>query len=92
MPLEKDLYTQVELIQKQKKERKQEMKQLQGQDQELCGILCVTPYAVDGASVPSLEELNHFRQHVATLRETKVSALLASTLPKSQFDFPVDIV
>ena len=92
MQLERRLCTQVELMRKPKDQRKQEMKQLQEQDQELYEILCVTPYAIDSASVPSLEELNHFRQHMATLRETKVSALLASTLPKSQFDFPVDIL
>lgn len=92
LQLEKDLRTQVELMRKQKKERKQEMKLLQEQDQELCEILCVTPYDIDSTSVPSLEELNQFRQHLATLRETKVSVLFASTLPKSQFDFPLDIL
>ncbi|XP_007606434.2 protein regulator of cytokinesis 1-like [Cricetulus griseus] len=30
-------------------------------------------YDVDSTSVPTLEELNLFRQHVATLRETKES-------------------
>nr|KAF6411402.1 protein regulator of cytokinesis 1 [Rousettus aegyptiacus] len=73
LQLEKDLRTQVELMRKQKKERKQEMKLLQEQDQELCEILCVTPYDIDSTSVPSLEELNQFRQHLATLRETKAS-------------------
>ncbi|XP_039714125.1 protein regulator of cytokinesis 1 isoform X2 [Pteropus medius] len=71
LQLEKDLRTQVELMRKQKKERKQELKLLQEQDQELCEILCVTPYDIDSASVPSLGELNQFRQHVAALRETK---------------------
>ncbi|XP_039708006.1 protein regulator of cytokinesis 1 isoform X1 [Pteropus medius] len=73
LQLEKDLRTQVELMRKQKKERKQELKLLQEQDQELCEILCVTPYDIDSASVPSLGELNQFRQHVAALRETKAS-------------------
>ena len=72
LQLEKDLRTQVELRRKQKKERKQELKILQEQDQELCEILCMTHYEIDSTSVPSLEELNQFRQHVATLRETKV--------------------
>ena len=72
MQLEKDLRTQVELMRKQKKERKQELKLLQEQDQELCEILCMPHYEIDITSVPSLEELNQFRQHVATLRETKV--------------------
>nr|XP_012319246.1 protein regulator of cytokinesis 1 isoform X2 [Aotus nancymaae] len=73
LQLEKDLRTQVELMRKQKKDRKQELKLLQEQDQELCEILCMPHYDIDSASVPSLEELNQFRQHVATLRETKAS-------------------
>ncbi|XP_019495766.1 PREDICTED: protein regulator of cytokinesis 1 isoform X1 [Hipposideros armiger] len=73
LQLEKDLRTQVELMRKQKKERKQELKRLQDQDQELCEVLCMPHYDIDSASVPSLEELNQFRQHVASLRETKAS-------------------
>uniref|UniRef100_A0A2K5QGF5 Protein regulator of cytokinesis 1 n=1 Tax=Cebus imitator TaxID=2715852 RepID=A0A2K5QGF5_CEBIM len=73
LQLEKDLRTQVELMRKQKKERKQELKLLEQQDQELCEILCMPHYDIDSTSVPSLEELNQFRQHVATLRETKAS-------------------
>ncbi|KAM7048592.1 protein regulator of cytokinesis 1 isoform 9-T9 [Molossus nigricans] len=73
LQLEKDLRTQVELMRKQKKERKRELKLLQEQDQELCEVLCMPHYDIDSDSVPSLEELNQFRQHVATLRETKVS-------------------
>ncbi|XP_006152887.1 protein regulator of cytokinesis 1 isoform X2 [Tupaia chinensis] len=60
-------------MRKQKKERKQELKLLQEQDQELCEILCEPHYDIDSTSVPSLEELSQFRQHVSTLRETKAS-------------------
>ncbi|XP_031242985.1 protein regulator of cytokinesis 1 isoform X4 [Mastomys coucha] len=73
LQLEKDLRTQVELMRKQKKERKQELKLLQEQDQELREILCMPPCDVDSTSVPTLEELNLFRQRVASLRETKES-------------------
>ncbi|XP_041510131.1 protein regulator of cytokinesis 1 isoform X2 [Microtus oregoni] len=73
LQLEKDLRTQVELMRKQKKERKQELKLLQEQDQELCEILCLPLYDVESSSVPTLEELNRFRQRVATLKETKES-------------------
>ncbi|XP_021500962.1 protein regulator of cytokinesis 1 isoform X1 [Meriones unguiculatus] len=73
LQLEKTLRTQVELMRKQKKERKQELKLLQEQDQELREILCMPPCDVDSTSVPTLEELTLFRQHVATLRETKES-------------------
>ncbi|XP_006769662.1 PREDICTED: protein regulator of cytokinesis 1 [Myotis davidii] len=73
LQLEKDLRTQVELMRKQKKERKRELKLLTEQDQELCEVLCVPHYDIDSDSVPSLEELNQFRKHLATLRETKAS-------------------
>uniref|UniRef100_A0A8C6WA92 Protein regulator of cytokinesis 1 n=1 Tax=Nannospalax galili TaxID=1026970 RepID=A0A8C6WA92_NANGA len=73
LQLEKDLRTQVELMRRQKRERKQELKLLQEQDQELCEILCMPHYDIDSTSVPTLEQLNLFRQHVATLRETKES-------------------
>ncbi|CAK6442423.1 unnamed protein product [Pipistrellus nathusii] len=73
LQLEKDLRTQVELMRKQKKERKRELKLLTEQDQELCEVLCMPPYDIDSDAVPSLEELNQFRQHLATLRETKAS-------------------
>ncbi|XP_066211446.1 protein regulator of cytokinesis 1 isoform X1 [Saccopteryx leptura] len=73
LQLEKDLRTQVELMRKQKKERKHELKLLQEQDQELCEILCMPRYDIDSDCVPTLQELNQFKQHVATLRETKAS-------------------
>ncbi|XP_012588181.1 PREDICTED: protein regulator of cytokinesis 1 isoform X4 [Condylura cristata] len=73
LQLEKDLRTQVELMRRQKKERKQELKLLQEQDQELCEILCMPHYDIDCAPVPTLEELGRFRQHLKTLRETKAS-------------------
>ncbi|OWK09059.1 PRC1 [Cervus elaphus hippelaphus] len=69
LQLEKDLRTQVELRRKQKKERKQELKILQEQDQELCEILCMPHYEIDSTSVPSLEELNQFRQHASRREE-----------------------
>ncbi|KAM9067653.1 protein regulator of cytokinesis 1 isoform 7-T7 [Sarcophilus harrisii] len=73
LQLEKDLRTRVELMLKKRKERMNELKLLQEQDQDLCEILCMTPYSIDNTSVPSLEELNQFRQHLETLAETKAS-------------------
>lgn len=75
LQLEKDLRTQVELMRKQKKERKRELKLLAEQDQELCEVLCTPRYDIASDCVPSLEELNQFRKHLATLRETKVRSL-----------------
>ncbi|XP_060035440.1 protein regulator of cytokinesis 1 isoform X3 [Erinaceus europaeus] len=73
LQLEKDLRTQVELMRIKKKERKQELKALQEEDQELCEILCMPPYDIGGTSVPSLEELDQFRQHLATRKQTKAT-------------------
>lgn len=80
LQLERDLRAQVELMRKQKKERKQELKLLQEQDQELREILCMPPCDADSTSVPTLEELNLFQQRVANLRETKVCYLHSSAL------------
>ncbi|KAG8440611.1 hypothetical protein GDO86_006383 [Hymenochirus boettgeri] len=71
LQLEKDLRTRVEVMLKQKKERVQELKLLKERDQELCDILCSTPYHVDCTSVPSLEELNQFRKHLSELSAEK---------------------
>ncbi|XP_001363610.1 protein regulator of cytokinesis 1 isoform X1 [Monodelphis domestica] len=73
LQLEKDLRTQVEVMVKKKKERMQELKVLRERDQDLCEILCTPPYSIDLTSVPSLEELEQFRRHLATLNETKAS-------------------
>ncbi|XP_040198409.1 protein regulator of cytokinesis 1 isoform X2 [Rana temporaria] len=66
LQLEKDMRTRVEVMLKQKKERIQELKQLKQRDQELCDILCMTPYFID-IPVPSLDELDQFRRHLAAL-------------------------
>lgn len=69
---EKDLRTRLEVMLKQKRERKQELKTLQERDQDLCDLLCMTPYSIDSNSVPSLEELDRFRRHLAALAAEKV--------------------
>ncbi|KAM5170255.1 protein regulator of cytokinesis 1 isoform 2-T2 [Mantella aurantiaca] len=66
LQLEKDMRTRVEVMLKQKKERIQELKQLKQRDQELCDILCMSPYFID-SQVPSLDELDQFRRHLAAL-------------------------
>ncbi|KAH1184164.1 protein regulator of cytokinesis 1 isoform X1 [Mauremys mutica] len=71
LQLEKDLRTRLEVMLKQKRERKQELKTLQERDQDLCDLLCMTPYSIDSNSVPSLEELDCFRRHLAALAAEK---------------------
>ncbi|XP_075063924.1 protein regulator of cytokinesis 1 isoform X2 [Mixophyes fleayi] len=71
LQLEKDLRTRVEVMLKQKKERIQELKLLKQRDQDLCDILCTSPYYVDSQRVPSLDELDQFRRHLAALSVEK---------------------
>ncbi|MGH0128222.1 UNVERIFIED_CONTAM: hypothetical protein FKN15_044934 [Acipenser sinensis] len=67
LQLEKDIRTRLEVMMKQKKERMHDLKALKEQDQDLCDILCTEPYCTDSDAVPSLEELNQFRHHIASL-------------------------
>ncbi|XP_025976032.2 protein regulator of cytokinesis 1 isoform X1 [Dromaius novaehollandiae] len=71
LQLEKNLRTRVEVMLKQKRDRKQELKTLQEQDQDLCDILCTTPFCIDSNAVPSLEELDRYRRHLASLTAEK---------------------
>ncbi|XP_053573684.1 protein regulator of cytokinesis 1 isoform X3 [Bombina bombina] len=72
LQLEKDLRTRVEVMLKQKKERMQELKSLKERDNDLCDILCATPFYIETTCVPSLEELDQFRRHLAGLSAEKV--------------------
>lgn len=69
----KDLHTHVEVLLKQKKDRKRELKALREQDKNLCDILCVSNFSIDDSAVPSLDELDRYRRHVASLSAEKVS-------------------
>ncbi|NWI86542.1 PRC1 regulator, partial [Pitta sordida] len=71
LQMEKNLRTHVEELQKQKQDRKQELKTLQDQDQDLCDILCTAPFIIDSGAVPSLEDLDRYRRHVASLNTLK---------------------
>ncbi|XP_048174050.1 protein regulator of cytokinesis 1 isoform X2 [Corvus hawaiiensis] len=71
LQMEKNLRTRVEVLQKQKRDRKQELKALQEQDRDLCDILCTTLFSIDTGSVPSLEDLDRYRRHVASLNTLK---------------------
>ncbi|XP_018620540.1 protein regulator of cytokinesis 1-like isoform X2 [Scleropages formosus] len=71
LQLEKDIRTRLEVMMKQKSQRMQELKTLQEQDQELCDILCTSSYSIDYNVVPTLEELETFRKHIAGLTAEK---------------------
>lgn len=69
---EKDLRTHVEVMLKEKNQRMQALKALTEQDQDLCDLLCSQPFSISGNSVPSLEQLENFRQHISCLTAEKV--------------------
>ncbi|XP_009319773.1 PREDICTED: protein regulator of cytokinesis 1-like [Pygoscelis adeliae] len=71
LQMEKNLRTRVEVMLKQKRDRKQELKTLQEQDRDLCDILCTTPFCIDSNAVPSLEDLDRYRRHLASLTAEK---------------------
>ncbi|KGL91688.1 Protein regulator of cytokinesis 1, partial [Charadrius vociferus] len=71
LQMEKDLRARVEVMLKQKRDRKQELKTLQERDQDLCDILCTTPFCIDSNAVPSLEDLDRYRRHLAALTTEK---------------------
>nr|XP_057933003.1 protein regulator of cytokinesis 1b isoform X2 [Doryrhamphus excisus] len=68
---EKNIRTRVEALMKERTRRMQELKVLLAQDQDLCDILRSIPYGVPPDSVPSLEQLENFSQHVASQNEEK---------------------
>lgn len=73
---EKDIRTCLEVMLKQKSQRMQTLKTLIEQDQDLCDILCLEPFSISASTVPSLEQLESFRQHIAQLIAEKVENLI----------------
>ncbi|XP_076594811.1 protein regulator of cytokinesis 1b isoform X1 [Chaetodon auriga] len=71
LQLEKNIRTQLDALMKEKTRRMQQLKVLVDQDQELCDILCSMPYGISPDSVPSLEQLENFHQHVANQNAEK---------------------
>ncbi|NWJ11242.1 PRC1 regulator, partial [Crypturellus undulatus] len=68
---EKCLRTRAEALLKEKEDRKRELNNLQEEDQDLCSTLCTTPFCVDSDAVPSLEKLECYRNHLASLAAEK---------------------
>ncbi|XP_067258087.1 protein regulator of cytokinesis 1b isoform X1 [Chanodichthys erythropterus] len=68
---EKDLRTHVEVMLKEKNQRMQALKALTEQEQDLCDLLCSQPFSISANSVPSLEQLENFRQHISCLTAEK---------------------
>ncbi|NXW95574.1 PRC1 regulator, partial [Alopecoenas beccarii] len=71
LQMEKNLRTRLETLLKHKKDRKQELETLQEEDRDLCDILCTPMFQIDSNSVPSLEDLDRYRRHLASLTAEK---------------------
>uniref|UniRef100_A0AAQ5Y3U5 Protein regulator of cytokinesis 1b n=1 Tax=Amphiprion ocellaris TaxID=80972 RepID=A0AAQ5Y3U5_AMPOC len=68
---EKNIRTEVEALMKEKTQRMQQLKLLLEQDQDLVDIMCSIPYGIAPDSVPSMEQLENFRQHIANQNAEK---------------------
>lgn len=79
---ERNIRTQVEALIKEKTHRMQQLKLLLEQDQDLCDILCSMPYGIAPDSVPSPEQLENFRQHIASQSTEKVGARFVTPAPQ----------
>ncbi|NWH80501.1 PRC1 regulator, partial [Piaya cayana] len=71
LQMEKNLRSRMDELLKQKSDRMRELKALIEQDQDLCDLLCTTPFCIDSNVVPSLDDLERFRQHLASLNSEK---------------------
>lgn len=71
LQLEKDLRTQVKMLLKEKSVRQSELKSLIQQDQDLCDVLCDDLYPIHPERVPSQQQLENYRQHIANLNQEK---------------------
>ncbi|XP_068166548.1 protein regulator of cytokinesis 1b isoform X2 [Antennarius striatus] len=81
---EKNIRTQVEVLQKEKARRMQQLKVLLDQDQDLSDILCAAPYSISADAVPSVQQLEDFRQHVANQNAEKAKRYAEFTDLKKQ--------
>ncbi|XP_037548134.1 protein regulator of cytokinesis 1b [Nematolebias whitei] len=66
-----NLRTQLEALKMEKTQRMRQLKLLLEQDQDLCDILCSMPFGIAPDSVPSLEQLENFQQHISNQNKEK---------------------
>ncbi|XP_016396467.1 protein regulator of cytokinesis 1-like [Sinocyclocheilus rhinocerous] len=77
---EKDLRIHLEVMLKEKNQRMQALKTLTEQDQDLCDLLCFQSFSVSADSVPSLEQLEKFCQHISSLTAEKLEKKLKAEI------------
>ena len=82
---ESNIRTQVDVLLKEKAQRMQQLNALLEQEQDLCDILCSGSYGLSADSVPTLEQLESFRQHVASQNTEKVGARFVTPTLSSYF-------
>lgn len=75
---ERNMRTQLRALMKERANRMEQLKVLLEQDKDLCDILCAMPYGIAADSVPSVEQLESFHQHVQNQNEEKVGRALFS--------------
>ncbi|XP_042267522.1 protein regulator of cytokinesis 1-like isoform X2 [Thunnus albacares] len=71
LQLEKNSRTRLQVMREHKKQRMEELKGLTAKDNELCDILCTTPFCIDHESIPSLKELETYRAYLDDLTKEK---------------------
>lgn len=71
LQLEKDLRTQVKAMLKEKSVRQSELKSLIQEDQDLCDILCEDLFPIHPERIPSQQQLENYRRHIATRNQEK---------------------
>ncbi|XP_062859828.1 protein regulator of cytokinesis 1a isoform X2 [Trichomycterus rosablanca] len=71
LQVEKEIRTHLKVMLKQKNQRLSELKSLIQQDRELCDILCDNLYTIDPDCVPSAQQLEDYRQHIAIRNQEK---------------------
>ncbi|KAL2088555.1 hypothetical protein ACEWY4_015454 [Coilia grayii] len=68
---EKAIRTQVSVLIEEKSQRMRQLKVLSEQDQELCDLLCTESFPISSDRVPSMEQLETYRQHITQLSAEK---------------------
>lgn len=72
LQLEKNSRTRLEVMKEHKKQRMEELRGLISKDQELCEIMCTTPFFINHSSVPSLDQLETYKAYLNDLTKEKV--------------------
>lgn len=71
MQREKCLRLQLNKLKQEKRQRNQDLRDLQSVEQTLCDQLCSIPYYIPTNSIPSEQQLTELRHHIQSLKEEK---------------------